>query len=126
MEALHHITCFSSSFPTTHHSFVCTLISPRKSRFSLTPRASLFSANANANPDPNHNPKLDKQMKVNADESGRMLLANSNTSYIADVNSGSSFIIRPLAEILRDLNKKVPDQVLKEGPENQKYIPWYV
>ena len=65
-------------------------------------------------------------MKVNADESGRMLLANSNTSYIADVNSGSSFIIRPLAEILRDLNKKVPDQVLKEGPENQKYIPWYV
>eukprot|EP00250_Pteridium_aquilinum_P000932 c11115_g1_i1 orf=81-845(+) len=68
-------------------------------------------------------------MKVNADESGRMMLANANASYAAPLEppSGSSFIIRPLAEILRDLNKKVPDQVLKDkrGSLHQKYIPWY-
>ena len=92
-----------------------------------TASASVFSLNPNPNLKSNRNPK--RQVKVNSDDTGRMMLANSNTSYIAaplDVNSGSSFMMRPLAEILRDLNKKVPDQVLKEGPENKKYIPWYV
>lgn len=57
-----------------------------------------------------------------------MVLANSNTSYAAplEASSGSSFIIRPLAEILRDLNKRVPDQYLKDRPGSaQQYIPWY-
>eukprot|EP00250_Pteridium_aquilinum_P004981 c15152_g1_i1 orf=386-1003(-) len=65
----------------------------------------------------------------NPNESERMVLANSNTSYAAPLAapSGSSFIIRPLAEIMRDLNKRVPDQYLKDRPGtvNQKYIPWY-
>jgi hypothetical protein len=40
----------------------------------------------------------------------------------------SSFITRPLAEILRDMNKRVPDKVLKVKNDNGvslKYIPWY-
>lgn len=58
------------------------------------------------------------------------MLANSNASYAAPLepSSGSSFMMRPLAEILRDLNKRVPDQVLKDragSGEHQKYIPWY-
>ncbi|KAI5066879.1 hypothetical protein GOP47_0017407 [Adiantum capillus-veneris] len=65
----------------------------------------------------------------NPNDAERMLLASSNTTYAAPLepSSGSSFIIRPLAEILRDLNKKVPDQVLKDshGDGNRKYIPWY-
>jgi uncharacterized membrane protein YadS len=38
---------------------------------------------------------------------------------------GPSFMLRPLAEILRDLNKRVPDQVLNDREENHKYIPWF-
>lgn len=59
-----------------------------------------------------------------------MMLANSNAIYAAPLesSSGSSFMMRPLAEILRDLNKRVPDQVLKDragSGDHQKYIPWY-
>ncbi|KAI5070388.1 hypothetical protein GOP47_0014731 [Adiantum capillus-veneris] len=71
--------------------------------------------------------KFSKMMKVNADRS--IILATPNASYAAPLEAsfGSSFIIRPLAEILRDLNKKVPDQVLlgKPGSSQQKHIPWY-
>lgn len=40
----------------------------------------------------------------------------------------SSGISRPLSEILQQLNKKVPDSVVKVRHENgfsSKYIPWY-
>jgi len=39
-----------------------------------------------------------------------------------------SLITRPLAEILRDMNKRVPDKVLKTRSDEGvvlKYIPWY-
>lgn len=39
-----------------------------------------------------------------------------------------SLITRPLAEILRDMNKRVPDKVLKTRNDEGvvlKYIPWY-
>jgi hypothetical protein len=39
-----------------------------------------------------------------------------------------SLITRPLAEILRDMNKRVPEKVLKSRSEDGtefKYIPWY-
>lgn len=39
-----------------------------------------------------------------------------------------SLITRPLAEILRDMNKRVPDKVLKTRSDDGvmlKYIPWY-
>lgn len=40
----------------------------------------------------------------------------------------SSGISRPLSEILKQLNKKVPDSLVKTRSENgftSKYIPWY-
>lgn len=72
---------------------------------------------------------LPKIVKVDVQERVQIVLVHANSSYAAPLepSSGSSFIIRPLAEILRDLNKKVPDQVLKDKPgsSHQKYIPWY-
>jgi intergrase/recombinase len=54
----------------------------------------------------------------------------SYASYAVPLESSkeSSFITRPLAEILRDMNKRVPDKVLKVKNDNGvslKYIPWY-
>ncbi|CAM6030215.1 unnamed protein product [Sphagnum balticum] len=54
----------------------------------------------------------------------------SSASYAVPLESAreSSFITRPLAEILRDMNKRVPEKVLKVKNDNGaslKYIPWY-
>eukprot|EP00252_Welwitschia_mirabilis_P025503 TRINITY_DN7995_c0_g2_i1.p1 TRINITY_DN7995_c0_g2~~TRINITY_DN7995_c0_g2_i1.p1 ORF type:complete len:198 (+),score=16.85 TRINITY_DN7995_c0_g2_i1:318-911(+) len=52
-----------------------------------------------------------------------------STNYVVPLDShptSSSWLTRPLVEILRDLNKRVPDKVLKsDGPVESKYIPWY-
>ncbi len=53
----------------------------------------------------------------------------SSASYAVPLESAreSSFITRPLAEILRDMNKRVPEKVLKVKNDNGaslKYIPW--
>ena len=48
-------------------------------------------------------------------------------SYAVPLESSNSFITRPLAEILRDMNKRVPDKVLKTRTDEgvtMKYIPW--
>ena len=50
----------------------------------------------------------------------------ANAASAVSLETGSSFMLRPLAEILRDLNKRVPDQVLKDREVNHKYIPWLV
>lgn len=91
------------------------------------PCASLFSQNS-------YKSSNKSIMKVSGDDqSGRMMLASSNASYAAPLDAtsspGSTFMMRPLAEILRDLNKRVPDQVLKDrsgSGDHHKYIPWYV
>ncbi|XP_058102605.1 DNA repair RAD52-like protein 2, chloroplastic [Magnolia sinica] len=44
-----------------------------------------------------------------------------NTNYVVPLDTSSS-MIRPLAEILRDLNKRVPDKIIKPGTS---CIPWY-
>lgn len=44
-----------------------------------------------------------------------------------DVAAASSGISRPLSEILKELNKKVPDSIVKARHEDgfsMKYIPW--
>lgn len=48
---------------------------------------------------------------------------NSNYVVPLDKFSSSSCINRPLNEILRDLNKKIPDNIIK--PEDPASIPWY-
>lgn len=43
------------------------------------------------------------------------------SNYVVPLDT-SSCMTRPLAEILRDLNKKVPDKIVKPG---STLIPWY-
>ncbi|GMG98911.1 hypothetical protein Nepgr_000751 [Nepenthes gracilis] len=45
-----------------------------------------------------------------------------NSNYVVPLDMSSSCITRPLAEILRDLNKKIPDNIVKPS---SKVIPWY-
>ncbi|XP_021746109.1 DNA repair RAD52-like protein 2, chloroplastic [Chenopodium quinoa] len=45
-----------------------------------------------------------------------------NSNYVVPLDKSASCITRPLAEILRDLNKRIPDNILKP---NSKIIPWY-
>lgn len=45
-----------------------------------------------------------------------------------EASKEQSLITRPLAEIMRDMNKRVPDKVLKTRSDEGvtlKYIPWY-
>ncbi|KAK4371310.1 hypothetical protein RND71_010785 [Anisodus tanguticus] len=48
-----------------------------------------------------------------------------NTNYVVPLDkSSSSCITRPLDEILRDLNKRIPDNIIK-ADDNSTFIPWY-
>eukprot|EP00262_Sarcandra_glabra_P022100 TRINITY_DN9628_c0_g1_i2.p1 TRINITY_DN9628_c0_g1~~TRINITY_DN9628_c0_g1_i2.p1 ORF type:complete len:155 (+),score=2.82 TRINITY_DN9628_c0_g1_i2:175-639(+) len=57
----------------------------------------------------------------NSNSNTKKALPNSN--YVIPLDK-SSCITRPLAEILRDLNKRVPDNIIKPD-DNDIYIPWY-
>ncbi|CAJ1977835.1 unnamed protein product [Sphenostylis stenocarpa] len=52
----------------------------------------------------------------------------SNSNYVVPLDN-SSCITRPLAEILRDLNKRIPDTIVKAhvpgDPSASTFIPWY-
>ncbi|KAL9226442.1 hypothetical protein vseg_002256 [Gypsophila vaccaria] len=45
-----------------------------------------------------------------------------NSNYVVPFDKASSCITRPLAEILRDLNKRIPDNILRP---HSKIIPWF-
>jgi len=58
----------------------------------------------------------------------------SNSNYVVPLDNSSPFsnsscITRPLAEILRDLNKRIPDTIVKGhvpgDPSASTFIPWY-
>jgi hypothetical protein len=64
-------------------------------------------------------------LRVSATDSSK---AVPYASYAVPLEATNSFITRPLAEILRDMNKRVPDKVLKTRTDEGvtlKYIPWY-
>ncbi|KAJ9710075.1 hypothetical protein PVL29_001513 [Vitis rotundifolia] len=46
-----------------------------------------------------------------------------NSNYVVPLDMSSSCITRPLVEILRDLNKRIPDNIVKH--EDSLPIPWY-
>ncbi|PON91740.1 hypothetical protein TorRG33x02_123380 [Trema orientale] len=54
-----------------------------------------------------------------------------NSNYVVPLDksfspANSSCITRPLAEILRDLNKRIPDNIIKTpSPPSTPFIPWY-
>ncbi|CAA0838907.1 Unknown protein, partial [Striga hermonthica] len=50
--------------------------------------------------------------------------AAPNSNYVVPLDKSSS-ITRPLAEILRDLNKRVPDNIIKTQNDQPTFIPWY-
>ncbi|CAI9775244.1 unnamed protein product [Fraxinus pennsylvanica] len=50
--------------------------------------------------------------------------ATPNLNYVVPLDK-SSCITRPLAEILRDLNKKIPDNIVKNQDDHSTFIPWY-
>ncbi|KAI4373738.1 hypothetical protein MLD38_011824 [Melastoma candidum] len=70
-----------------------------------------------------------------ADHSGNKKAASvPNSNYVVPLDksssSYSSFITRPLVEILRDLNKRIPDGVLVPRPDHDHAsppysLPWY-
>ncbi|KAI9076102.1 hypothetical protein K1719_041916 [Acacia pycnantha] len=54
----------------------------------------------------------------------------SNSNYVVPLDksftpSNPSYIARPLAEILCDLNKKIPDNIVKADVHGNPLIPWY-
>ncbi|XP_049380042.1 DNA repair RAD52-like protein 2, chloroplastic [Solanum stenotomum] len=50
-----------------------------------------------------------------------------NTNYVVPLDKASSCITRPLAEILRDLNKRIPDNIIKadNNDDHSTFITWY-
>lgn len=83
-------------------------------------RGLLFAVCALENKNPNPNIK-----SISIGSSKKKKVPVSNYVVPLDtVTSASSCITRPLAEILRDLNKRVPDNTIK--PQSNSLIPWFV
>ncbi|XP_076950578.1 DNA repair RAD52-like protein 2, chloroplastic [Bidens hawaiensis] len=59
--------------------------------------------------------------------------AAGGSNYVVPLDYNSPGITRPLAEILRDLNKRIPDNVVlvnqphhhHDGSQSSTFIPWY-
>lgn len=58
-----------------------------------------------------------------------------NSNYVVPLDksftsTNSSCITRPLVEILRDLNKRIPDNIIKSSDDDHTsfatFIPWYI
>ncbi|KAF8390803.1 hypothetical protein HHK36_025331 [Tetracentron sinense] len=64
---------------------------------------------------------LDKSSSSSSSSNASKKAAVPNSNYVVPLDK-SSCITRPLAEILRDLNKRVPDKIIKP---DSNYIPWY-
>ncbi|VVA98847.1 unnamed protein product [Arabis nemorensis] len=67
---------------------------------------------------------------VGGDAGKKKAVPNSNYVVPMDKFSSSSSITRPLIEILRDLNKKIPDNIVKghdprSSAASSGFIPWY-
>ncbi|KAJ9186174.1 hypothetical protein P3X46_005706 [Hevea brasiliensis] len=63
-----------------------------------------------------------------SDGSRKKAVPNSN--YVVPLDKSfssacSSCITRPLSEILRDLNKRIPDNIIKPSSPATTFIPWY-
>jgi hypothetical protein len=56
--------------------------------------------------------------------------AASTSNYVVPLDAAPSGITRPLVEILRDLNKRVPDTIVlpasRRASASDPVVPWYV
>ncbi|KAK8673671.1 hypothetical protein V6N13_111989 [Hibiscus sabdariffa] len=53
-----------------------------------------------------------------------------NSNYVVPLDktfspSNSSYITRPLVEILRDLNKRIPENIITSPSASSTFLPWY-
>ncbi|KAL4375994.1 hypothetical protein GQ457_02G010460 [Hibiscus cannabinus] len=49
-----------------------------------------------------------------------------NSNYVVPLDkTNSSYITRPLVEILRDLNKRIPDNIITSPSASSTFLPWY-
>ncbi|KAL6968748.1 hypothetical protein U1Q18_034541 [Sarracenia purpurea var. burkii] len=55
---------------------------------------------------------------------GNKIASVPNSNYVVPLDA-SSCITRPLAEILRDLNKRIPDNIINTDDASTTFIPWY-
>lgn len=64
---------------------------------------------------------------VNSNTKGKGGSAVPSSNYMVPLDNSSSCITRPLAEILRDLNKRIADNIIVKQPDNTNsaFIPWY-
>ncbi|KVH95747.1 hypothetical protein Ccrd_002181, partial [Cynara cardunculus var. scolymus] len=64
---------------------------------------------------------------VNSNTKGKGGSAVPSSNYMVPLDNSSSCITRPLAEILRDLNKRIADNIIVKQSDNTNsaFIPWY-
>ncbi|KAI3694108.1 hypothetical protein L1987_77069 [Smallanthus sonchifolius] len=64
---------------------------------------------------------------ANSNSKGMAGPAVPNSNYVVPLDNSSSCITRPLIEILRDLNKRIPDNIIlkQEDSSQSSFIPWY-
>lgn len=65
---------------------------------------------------------------VNSNMKGKVGSTVPNANYVVPLDDYSSGITRPLAEILRDLNKRIPDSIIVKQRDDtdtrSSFIPW--
>ncbi|XP_057495589.1 DNA repair RAD52-like protein 2, chloroplastic [Actinidia eriantha] len=68
-------------------------------------------------------------VRVSSNEGNKKAASVPNSNYVVPLDNSvaSSFITRPLVEILRDLNKRIPDNILNtdNAIASANLIPWY-
>ncbi|CAI9768803.1 unnamed protein product [Fraxinus pennsylvanica] len=67
---------------------------------------------------------LDRNSISGGDGNSSKKAATPNLNYVVPLDKYSC-ITRPLAEILRDLNKRIPDNIIKTQDNQSTFIPWY-
>ncbi|GFY88069.1 hypothetical protein Acr_06g0000090 [Actinidia rufa] len=68
-------------------------------------------------------------VRVSSNEGNKKTASVPNSNYVVPLDNSvaSSCITRPLAEILRDLNKRIPDNIINtdDAIASTNLIPWY-
>ncbi|GFZ07021.1 ARM repeat superfamily protein [Actinidia rufa] len=68
-------------------------------------------------------------VRVSSNEGNKKAASVPNSNYVVPLDNSvaSSFITRPLVEILRDLNKRIPDNIINtdDAIASANLIPWY-
>ena len=69
-------------------------------------------------------------VRVSSNEGNKKAASVPNSNYVVPLDNSvaSSCITRPLAEILRDLNKRIPDNIINtdDAIASTNLIPWYI